>query len=133
MQQLTCSKCGQVWEREPQRGRPPKLCPDCKTGKAKTRPVEKPVPAPEPPAEAETPEQEREFSTPSGGVQRRKRGKTAYEKLNTGVDHGDLRKLPLASRKSGWCTDYDPAPVAVHEKCDGDLGKYRCPCDCHDW
>jgi len=44
-----------------------------------------------------------------------------------------LETLPFTQRTSGWCTDYNPSPEAVHERCDGDLGKYRCPCYCHGW
>jgi hypothetical protein len=105
MQQLTCKLCNKAWERESKRGRPPVVCPDCKNpGKAPERPQ---VKSKAPPGPA------------SQGVP-----KTAPVILDD---------LPFSQRTSGWCTDYDLGPVAQHERCDGDLGKYRCKCDCHGW
>jgi len=110
MQQLTCSVCGDVWEREPKRGRPPKVCPDCK-GQPAPVAQEKPKPAPKvsPPEE--------KFKTPQ----------------STSPPNPDVASLPAAGRTAGWCTDYEFGPEAQHWKCDGDLGKYRCPCSCHQW
>jgi len=145
MQQLECRTCGTTWEREPQRGRPPVQCPDCKAGKPAARPASKPKKKPKPKAKAKTPKNSPAAPAASDSVGdkpgdsmagikvKHKRGKTAYDKLTTGVDDGLIEQRPFASRTSGWCTTYDPAPVAVHDRCDGDLGKYRCPCDCHGW
>lgn len=127
METLTCESCNKTWERERVRGRKPKQCPDCKAGK--------PAKAPKPASKATPPPKAKVFSpglTDPSPAKPRKR-KRAYDKLDTGLDHGPLNLLPFTSRPSGWCTDYDPLPEAQHEKCDGDLGKYRCPCDCHGW
>lgn len=114
MQKLTCSNCGTTWEREPKRGRPPKLCLACKDApKNSVSDVE--------PAPATLPSPKRN--------KRAKKSKWAKDE----APRPDLATLPFTSRTSGWCTDYDPVPEAQHEKCDGDLGKYRCPCECHGW
>lgn len=129
MQTLTCSTCGSEWSRPPQRGRPPKQCPDCKAGR-------KPEKNPAPVARMMTPTAAKNLSEPPDDPVRppvKRKRKTAYGQMHAGADHGPLLDLPLASRTSGWCTTYDPSPVAVHDRCDGDLGKYRCPCSCHGW
>lgn len=128
MQQLTCRDCGTTWEREPKRGRPPVQCPDCKAGRPASKPQKKPGAKPG----TKTPKNSPAAPAATDKV-KRKRGKTAYDKLAPGVDNGPLDKLPLAQRTSGWCTDYQYGPYAVHDRCDGDLGKYRCPCSCHGW
>jgi hypothetical protein len=113
MQKLTCSVCSHTWEREPQRGRPPTKCADCRAGRAPTI-VAAPKPAPK--------------AKPT-----RKR-KSKWEQLPVGLQ-ADIAEQPLSGRASGWCTTYYPAPAAQHEKCDGDLGKTRCNCpdNCHGW
>jgi hypothetical protein len=115
---LTCAH-GHTFERERVRGRKPKLCPTHRDSPQDNSvrasvAVQDPKPTPK----------------------RKRRSKTSYEQLSertAGVARPDLDDLPLGQRMSGWCTDYDPAPAAQHYKCDGDLGKYRCPCDCHGW
>jgi hypothetical protein len=110
---LHCVQCDTDWTRPAQRGRPPKLCPDCKAGKPVKVEVPKPVKDPKPKVAKRQP---RWYDTPPAPA-------------------GLLEAKPLSERASGWCTDYDPAPLAQHAKCDGDLGKSRCNCpdNCHGW
>lgn len=129
METLTCESCNKTWERERVRGRKPKQCPDCRE-----KPTQSPQEKKKQPDKAKVAKQkEPALESISKPPVKKRRGKTAYEKLAGEVDHGPLHLLPFTSRPSGWCTDYDPLPEAQHEKCDGDLGKYRCPCDCHGW
>jgi hypothetical protein len=116
MQQLTCSVCDETWERPPKRGRPPKVCPVCRGDEVR---IVEPLPPP---------------TKPKATKRKPRKRKSKWQELDSGLQ-GDLAALPLSERASGWCTDYDPAPKAQHDKCDGDLGKTRCKCpsDCHEW
>jgi len=109
MQTLVCTVCDQTWEREPKRGRPPVRCPSCADNNSV---------APSKPRNTEP------------------KGKTTdkWATFST-AQQVEFSELPLSERASGWCTDYDPLPKAVHERCDGNLGKRRCKCpeDCHGW
>lgn len=52
MMTLHCTACGEDWQRPAQRGRPPKVCPDCKGQTAPAKPrkpkAAKPKPTPKP-------------------------------------------------------------------------------------
>lgn len=118
METLTCTACGQDWQRERVRGRKPKLCPDCKSGD--TRP---------------TADQPKRTTLAAVSAPARPEGDTTPRAPNDAPDASSraLLALPFTKRTSGWCTDYPLGPAAQHDKCDGDLGRYRCPCDCHEW
>lgn len=66
---LHCTTCGEDWQRPAQRGRPPKVCPDCKGQTAPTTP-RKPTPKPAKAKATLTPSKRLEPSTsepePSG-------------------------------------------------------------------
>lgn len=114
-QELTCEQCGKDWTRAAVRGRKPKVCPACRGD----------IKAPQ-----EPPPVDHEPVTPPAPKRRRK---SKWDKTKSQQPAPALDTLPFTERASGWCTDYDPNPAAQHDKCDGDLVKYRCPCDCHDW
>lgn len=108
METLTCEKCGSDWQRESVRGRKPKNCPDCKAGKAPAATT----------------------STPKATSLPVKRMLGSEKARNKNIDPA-VKARPLSQRTSGWCTDYHMGPVAQHWRCDADLGKLQCRCECH--
>lgn len=107
-EKLLCSACDETWERPKARGRKPKVCPSCRANGNKPGPLTEP----EQPAKM--------------GPARKPEQTLATVYMSDNPD-----KLPFMDRPGGWCTDYDPAPKAQHDKCRYDLGSHRCPCHCH--
>jgi hypothetical protein len=125
---LHCDVGDHDWTRPAQRGRPPKACPACKAGKLHKGGR---VPSEGPRQRILEEKPPKPIKEPKPKVAKRK---SRWYDVPPEPEGLVLRK-PLSERASGWCTDYDPAPRAQHDKCDGDLGKTRCNCpsDCHEW
>lgn len=130
MMTLHCTACGEDWQRPSQRGRPPKVCPDCKgTGAA---PRSKPQKAAGEPKNSPKPEATPKAATPvsedSGNIQESESGVYLVETSDG---------FPITTRDAAYAFKRGNG-VSLACAHPNDLGKlcereeYPCTCKCHE-